>query len=204
MQHFTEDKILPFIADKPDCIAFKKVDVKPIANQNNMKEHFYKAMPGQRKDVFEVFENIMLSSFPEYVDIFKEFKQGHHMFCCNSFIMTKELFFEYSEFLFSVLEKVDKSINSSKFNKKEIRFLGFIGEYLLSIFLFQKLKNPDFKLKELDGTFVSKDYIKYAKRLKKYKLMSKITIGKKKKHYIKKYLSYKMRLVARGKGEIQK
>ena len=67
------------------------------------------------------------------------------------------------------------------FNAKENRFLGYLGEYLLSIFLFQKLKNPNFKLKELDGTFISRDYIKYEKRMKKYKLLAKITVGKKRK-----------------------
>ena len=199
MEHFSEEKILPYIEDKPDCIVYKKVDIKPITAQTNMKSHFYTGMPAQKKEVFEVLETVMNSEFPLYKDTFNEFTNNHYMFCCNSFIMTKALFFEYSEFLFSVLAKVDEKVDSRRFNTKEKRFLGFIGEYLLSVFIIQKLKEPNFKLKELEGTFVSKDYIKFVKRLKKYKFLTKITFGRKKKYYIKKYISYKLRLEKRGK-----
>ena len=86
IQHFTPEKILPYLEDKPDCIAYKKVDVTPVAAQTNMKEHFYKAMPGQRKDVFETFEKIMMTDFEEYRKTFIEFVNNHYMFCCNSFV----------------------------------------------------------------------------------------------------------------------
>ena len=192
MEHFSEEKILPHLEDNPDCIAFKRVDITPVAGQTNMKEHFYKAMPAQKKEVFEVLEKVMENN-AEYKDTFNEFKNGHYMFCCNSFIMKKDLFFEYSEFLFSVLSKVDDLVDSSKFNLKERRFLGYIGEYLLSVFIFHKLRNPDFKLKEMDGTYVSKEYTKYKKRLIRAKFLSKITFGSTKKRYLSKYNSYRLR-----------
>ena len=65
---------------------------------------------------------------------------------------------------------------------------------MLSIFLFKKLKEQGFRIKELEGTFVSKDYKKYIKRMKRYKLFTKITFGKKRKHYIKKYLNFRRRI----------
>ena len=58
----------------------------------------------------------------------------------------------------------------------------------------QKLKNPNFKLKELAGTFICDDYKIFERRLQKYKILSKLSFGSKKRYYIKKYINYKRRL----------
>lgn len=194
INHFSKEKILPYIEQKPDCIAFSKVNILPISNQPDMKHHFYNGLPAQKKENFEILEQALKENYPEYAQTFEEFKNGTEMYCCNSFVMPKDLFFEYSEFLFGILTKVNKLIDSQNYDEKEIRFLGFMGEYLLSVFLFHKQKNPDFKLIELAGTFVCEDYKKFQKRAKKYMFLSKITFGKKRRHYIKKYINYKRRL----------
>ena len=195
MKHFSADKILPYLENKPDCIAFKKIDIMPVSRKKDMKEHFYHGMPYQKKEVFEIFEQV-ISKNQEYRDTFYQFKNSHYMFCCNSFVMPKNMFFEYCEFLFSILEQVDELVDYSQFNSAEKRFLGFIGEYMLSIFIFHKLKNPDFNLLEMPGTFVSKDYRFFARRLKKYKTLIRISYGKKRKHYMKKYIYYKRMITA--------
>ena len=144
--------------------------------------------------MFDIFEEVTKQYYPEYAQTFEEFKNGTTMFCCNSFIMPKDLFFEYSEFLFGVLEKVDKRVDSSGFNKAELRFLGFLGEYLLSIFLMQKMKNPEFKLVELAGTYVSRDYRKIRRKLIKYNILTRLTCGNKKKYYLKKLAKQRKRV----------
>lgn len=197
IQHFSQDKILPYLNGNPDCIAFEKVNIFPISKQRDMKHHFYNGLPAQKEENFNILEKVVKENYPEYAQTFEEFKNGTEMYCCNSFIMPKELFFEYSEFLFGVLKRVNELVDSSKYDQKEIRFLGFMGEYLLSVFLFQKQKNPEFKIIELAGTFVCDDYKKFRKRAKKYKFLSKITFGKKRMHYIKKYINYKRRLEGR-------
>lgn len=194
MKHFTPDKIFPHLEAKPDCILFKKVNIRHVTYQPNMKNHFYKGLPAQKKEVFEIFEEVIKNDYPEYFETFKDFSNNTFMYCCNSFIMTKNLFFEYSEFLFGVLEKVDKLTNSSNFNNKELRFLGFLGEYLLSIFVMQKQKNPNFKTVELPATFVSQDYKKFKKKMLQYKIYSLLSSGKRKFKNLKKYINYKRRL----------
>lgn len=197
IRHFSEEKILPYLEKEPDCIAFSRVNILPVTNQPDLKHHFYNGLPAQKEENFNVLERIVKENYPDYVQTFDEFKNGTDMFCCNSFVMPKDLFFEYSEFLFGILTRVDEIIDSSKYNEKEIRFLGFMGEYLLSIFLFKKLKKTDFKLIELPGTFVCNDYKAFEKRVKKYKFLSKITFGKKRRYYLKKYINYKRRLEGR-------
>ena len=191
MKHFTGEKIYPYLSDNPDCITFQRVNVRAAYIPhgiiiNNMREHFRKGLLAQKLEVFDVFEDVIKELYPEYRQTFEEFKQGTTMFCCNSFIMPKKLFFEYSDFLFTVLKEVDRRVDSSGFDKAESRFLGFLGEYMLSIFLMQKLKNPDFKLIELDGTYVNDGYKKIRRKIIKYSILSRLTFGKKKKYYLKK------------------
>ncbi len=194
MKHFSPNVIFPFLETAPDSIAFKHVDIYPISKQTNMRDHFAIGMPAQKAEVFDIFEEVIKQYYPEYAQTFEEFKNGTTMFCCNSFIMPKDLFFEYSEFLFGVLEKVDKRVDSSGFNKAELRFLGFLGEYLLSIFLMQKMKNPEFKLVELAGTYVSRDYRKIRRKLIKYNILTRLTCGNKKKYYLKKLAKQRKRV----------
>lgn len=194
VDYFTIDKISPYLEQKPDCIAFAKVNIIPISYQFSMKDHFYKGLAEQKKENFEILEKVVKENFPEYAKSFDDFKNGTEMYCCNSFIMPKHLFFEYSAFLFGVLEKVNKLIDSSNYNSKEIRFLGYMGEYLLSVFLFHKQNNSQFKLIELAGTFICNDYKKFKKRLKKYKILSNIRFLKQRRYYMKKYINYKRRL----------
>lgn len=186
INHFAASKILPFLKPDVSCIAFKKLNIKYVSAQLDMKHHFYKGMPYQKKEVFEIFENVIINEFPQYAETFEEFKNQTFMHCCNSFIMPKALFFEYSEFLFGVLARVDKLVDYSTFNTGELRFLGFLGEYLLTIFLFHKSKDPDFKLTELAGTYVSQDYKRLRRKFVKYRILTKITSGKCQKRYLKK------------------
>ena len=198
IEHFSKDKIYPFL-DNTDCIVFKKVDIRPISHQKNMERHFYLGMPAQKAHVFRIFENVIKEHYPQYYKTFQEFKNGTYMYCCNSFIMKKRLFMEYSEFLFGVLTKVDSLVDSSEFNSAELRFLGFLGEYLLSIFIMQKYKEPTFHLTELAGTFVSDGYKQYKRKCMKYTILSSLTFGKKKRYYLKKLSYYRKCIIFEDK-----
>lgn len=191
IKHFSEDKILPYLAEKPDCILFKKINIHPVSYQFNMKSHFYLGMPRQKLFVFEILEKVLKENYPEYSETFEEFKSGTSMYCCNAFVMPKNLFFEYSNFLFTVLEKVDKRVDSKDFDTTEMRFLGFIGEYLLSIFVMQKQKDKNFKTTELAGTFISKDYKIFKRKVLKYRIKSMFCIGRKKRRVLKKLLHFR-------------
>ena len=170
MKHFTPEFINPYIEDKPDCITFNRVDTKYVYKIKNMREHFYKGLLAQKAEVFDIFEEVIKQYYPEYAQTFEEFKNGTTMFCCNSFIMPKNLFFEYSEILFGVLEKVDERVDSSGFNKAE------------------------FKLVELAGTYVSRDYRKIRRKLIKYNILTRLTCGNKKKYYLKKLAKQRKRV----------
>ncbi len=109
-------------------------------------------------------------------------------------IMRRDLFEEYNKFCFSILEEVDKQIDSTQMSEQAARFLGYFGEFLLSMFIFKLQKRSDVKIKELNGTYVLNDkqpkirWLKYAKLC----LFSKITFGKRRKKYKKKRDEYSL------------
>jgi len=193
MNHFTPQKIYPHLEDAPDFITFKKCDFRPQSEQyaTNMKTYFSHMLKEQREEFYTVFENVFEEKYPNYNDTVKNFTQNTKTYVCNSFIMKKEMFFEYCEFLFGVLAEIDRRIDSTNFTKDELRFLGFLGEYLLTIFITQKLKEKEYNLKELPATFVSKNYKKLKRKLLKSMILSKLCFGKKKKYYIERVAKYK-------------
>lgn len=199
--YFSEDKIKAQIEDKPDCIVHKLINLNLIKPEevSDIKSHLINLSitTNTQKvlEIFETFESIIKKDYPEYYPTYTEFKNNTVLYCCNSFIMPKKLFFEYMDFAYGVLNKVDNAIDSSGFNVQESRFLGYLGEYLLTIFiLHQKKINPDFKLKELSGVFLCDDYKYFLCKMRKYKLLTYLPFTKKHDYYVEKYNYFKSKL----------
>ena len=56
-----------------------------------------------------------------------------HMF--NMFIMNKEAFDSYCQFIFDVLGKLEKQIDISDYSVQEARVYGYISELLMDVWL---------------------------------------------------------------------
>ena len=79
LKHFTEDKILPYINIKPDCILFPKVNIRPVTYQPNMKKHFYLGLPHQKEEVFNVLKSVIMIVI---MNIFKHLKNLRIIHLC--------------------------------------------------------------------------------------------------------------------------
>ena len=153
--NLSSDLINASIADNSDCIVLKPYDVKFLLPNNiYMKEHYLNTIPGAKRINFETFYDVISELYPEYNEVLNEFTYGSNMYLCNMFIMKKDLFFEYSKFCFDILSEIDKRIDSSDYKGEELRFLGFLGEYLLSIFVLKLQKNKQIKIKYLNGSLI--------------------------------------------------
>ena len=80
---------------------------------------------------------------PKYEKILDEFIHAEFGHYCNMFVMKRELFIEYAEWLFSILFEMEKHIDvrSEKYNGENVsqkRVFGFLGERLLICFLMYK------------------------------------------------------------------
>ena len=139
------------IAENYDCYVIKPYNIRYFDNNDMyMKEHYLSTIFGAKRYIWDSFCNVILELHPEYSEILKEFSYGNSINACNMFIMKKSLFFEYSAFCFDVLKELDKRVDTSKFTKQEQRFLGYLAEYLLTMYV-MKLQKERKRIKYLDA-----------------------------------------------------
>lgn len=83
----------------------------------------------------DMTRQILVEQFPDYVAFFdKSMKQtsGHRF---NMFIMKRDIFDRYCEWLFAVLFELEKRLDISEYSPYDARVFGFVSERLLDIYL---------------------------------------------------------------------
>ncbi len=181
-QHIA-DKHIRHVMKTCDCLVIKPYDVRHL-DSKNIRTQFCK-LPKQQAEIFDVFIKTAKKLYPDYMEEIERIEKGSVQYLCNMFVMRKDLFFEYSQFCFDVLEAIDKQVDSKNMDAVAARFLGFLGEFLLSIFVFRLQKNKSVKICEVEASFILSDDkpaetgIKYLK----YLLLSKVTFGKRRRRY---------------------
>ncbi len=150
-ENLSEENINNVVCDNYDCYVIKRYNIRYFGNNDMyMKEHYISTIQGAKRYIWDSFCNVILELHPEYSEILKEFSYGNSINACNMFIMKKSLFFEYSAFCFDVLKELDKRVDTSKFTKQEQRFLGYLAEYLLTMYV-MKLQKERKRIKYLDA-----------------------------------------------------
>jgi lipopolysaccharide biosynthesis glycosyltransferase/MoaA/NifB/PqqE/SkfB family radical SAM enzyme len=106
---------------------------------------------------FDLTCGTVLELFPEYAAALEEFRNGKYAYWYNMFVMRREIFRDYCEWLFAVLEKAEAKIDFSCFSEQETRTLAFMAERLLSVYVLHLQKQkPDLKMKHLKITLLKK------------------------------------------------
>ncbi|ETD27769.1 DUF4422 domain-containing protein [Helicobacter canis] len=90
-----------------------------------------------RKRDLDIVIDIIRAKFPHLVESMEDilFTPGVQLSWCNMFVMRKDLYQEYCEFLFSTLLEAQARIDLSGYNAYQSRIYGFISERLLNIFV---------------------------------------------------------------------
>ena len=110
-------------------------------------------------DDLKILEGIIKEKFPEYESSFQEIMHNNIIFPCNMFIMKKEDFIEYVDFVKGALDEFVKVIgtdiekriedNKDKYLKDfspndevwyQYRIGGYLGERLTSVFILKKFE----------------------------------------------------------------
>ncbi|MDL2269920.1 DUF4422 domain-containing protein [Desulfosarcina sp. OttesenSCG-928-A07] len=77
--------------------------------------------------------SILKKKYPQYSEAANKYLDGSDLYFCNIFIMRKEIFFEYAEFIFSILEDFE-----NHFDMKNGRRM-FVSEWISGIFIQKKI-----------------------------------------------------------------
>ncbi|TLD80475.1 DUF4422 domain-containing protein [Helicobacter sp. MIT 05-5293] len=102
-----------------------------------------------RKDLDIVLE-IIRNKYPHYEEALQKvfFTKGQRLSWCNMFVMRKELYFEYCDFLFDVLFEAQKHIDITFYTPRQSRIYGFLAERLFNVFIVHKNLTSRTKIKK--------------------------------------------------------
>lgn len=109
-----------------------------LIHGRNMREDYIATIPGVNVKDFDRMVEIVCEDYPEYKAVVNEKINGYSKFMYQMFIMKKELFFEYCEFLFGVLFKIENEIKFDEYSTNGKRTLGYLAENLMTMFVWKK------------------------------------------------------------------
>lgn len=148
------------LVSKYDIILVKKSNAKYLGCKNP-KEDFLKNTFGSSEKDYDLCMKIVLELFPEYKSAVNKLNKGPYRYFYNMFIMKKDLFFRYNKFLFTVLDKFEKELNTTYYSQTAKRVCGYMGEFLLTLFAFKLEEEKQLKIGYLYTSFIKNtEYIK--------------------------------------------
>lgn len=93
--------------------------------------------------------------YPEYSSAVSKYNSSKTGFYTNIFVMKKDIYNEYSTWLFNILNVVESKIDTSKYNTTEKRVIGHIAERLFGIYMYKVIEDGVYKVKSLQRTIVN-------------------------------------------------
>ena len=117
----------------------KNIDIIVPKKRNYYIETIYSHYKNAHhiKDLDET-RNIIEELYPEYIESFDKVMKGKTLHLYNMFVMKKELFDEYCEWMFNILFELEKRVDISEYDAYQSRIYGFISERLFNVWMLQK------------------------------------------------------------------
>lgn len=128
------------------------------------------------KEPLDKTREIIKNSYPDYLKSFDKVMRNKKAHMFNMFIMRRDAFNSYCDFMFGVLNKLEKEIDISNYSVQEARVFGYISELLMDVWLYTTKES----YKELSwGQIGSKHLVKKSISF----ISRKFGIGKKQTHF---------------------
>lgn len=132
-----KDEFISKCSQAYDLIVSKEANFKLIGGMN-LRENYELTIPGAKVKNFDLLLETINNLYPEYKSVIDAHLEGSNAFLYQMFIMPKEMFFEYCEFLFDILFEIEKQINWDEYTTNGKRTLGYLAERILSFFVWKK------------------------------------------------------------------
>lgn len=148
------EKIQPY-----DVIATRAVDLKKLKGTLKSNYGQYVKTPYQYAEDLNTVLDIIKEKYPMmYQSAYNYLHNSVIGYYCNMFIMKRNLFEEYSEWLFTVLEEHEKRRDCSDYDIDAYRVSGYLGERLFGIYYNYLKEQGKYKCSELQRTlFINVD-----------------------------------------------
>ena len=102
----------------------------------------------------ECISAIVKEKYPDYAEDLDVYLKGKYTCFCNMYIMKKELFHEYMEWLFSILFEFEKRADMHDYSVEGRRTPGHLGERLLTLYYIHLKRTRNLKIKSLQTVIV--------------------------------------------------
>lgn len=134
MLGLSEEKISQLM-DEYDLLVPKPYDTRNSKCANNFD--LYIKSENHLQIHLDLMTNIIEENNPKFRPYWNNALASHNLYACNIFIMKRALFHEYCEFIFPMLEEIEKSINFTQLTQNEKRVIGFLAERIFTAFVFK-------------------------------------------------------------------
>ena len=84
---------------------------------------------------YKRLRKIIQKNTPEYLEAFDIVSNRRYFYNFNMFIMDKQLFNEYAEWLFFILRELEKQVNIDNYSDYNKRIYGFLSERLFNVWV---------------------------------------------------------------------
>ena len=144
------DENIAKVVKQYDVITTPFGNLEKIIDKHGTPRALWEAAPLLHDDDLKRCHQILCAMYPDYKKDAQDFFNGNKACFCNMFIMKKEIFFDYCEWMFPILEEFDKETSYSTYSKEALRTPGHLSERLLNIYLMHhKRIGSNWKFKEL-------------------------------------------------------
>ena len=133
---------------KYDLILPMKSELK-LVNTNSVREDYAKNIEGVNVEDYDKMVKFICKNYPDYKDYILEQRDSSRRYFYQMFIVRRDLFFDYCNFLFLVLGKLDKLIDTSNYSINGKRTLAYLGEALFDCYMRKLTDERVIKYKEL-------------------------------------------------------
>lgn len=121
-----------------EVITVKKRNINKQRNKQKVKRKTnyeeYGVSEVQHIDDLDKALNILYKKYPEFKKSAEKYLNDTYAYECNMFIMKKDIYFRYCEWLFNILFELEKELDLTYYNSEENRVIGFIAERLFGIY----------------------------------------------------------------------
>ena len=148
-----DEKIMAEKIRQFDVIATTPCYLKKLNKMLKSNRQQYEQTPYQYKEDLDVMLEIIKEKYPDYYDIANWYLDKSPLgYYCNMFIMKKELFQVYSEWLFTILFEHEKRRDYTDYSVQGYRVSGYLGERLFAIWYLHLQKTGKYKTCDLQRT----------------------------------------------------
>lgn len=145
---WTDDQILECISGY-DVITTFSANTQVVQKKKDVYENYCSASYLHEKDLLSLIQ-IINEKYPKFAPYTDQYLLGQRAIFCNMYILRSDIFYEYCQWLFDILDEFVNRTNMSLYTVNEMRTPGHLSERMFGIYLlYLQNERKDLRIKQL-------------------------------------------------------